>query len=650
MRTRRPLAAIAATAAAVLAVPAPVAADEPGQITSIATADDQITLTFSAAELGPDTAVDPDSVQVSLNGEPAQAVAEPVSQSDTAPTRRVILTMDASGSMAEDGRIEAARSAATSFVDQLPDGVEVGLVSFAETAQLVVEPTTDRARVRDAVSALQPAGDTALYDGLLVALDAAGDDGARSVITLSDGADTISQAPLQDVIDAATAADGVQVDAIALGPNVDEALGSLTQVASATGGTVVAAGESGQLAALFDDAASALANEVLVTVTVPREITGTDTTVTVSATAAGRALLAEAYVSLDPASAPTEATAADYGPTAAPQTPEVPRWVMLAGAAGIAVGLTGLLLSVMIKSRGGRSDQLRANLAGYTLAAESEPHNPTDARPSRRGLTESARMAADRLAQARGFDDDLGRRLDAAALPLRPGEWMMLHTGIAIGGGLALGLLSGFRMLLALLGVAVGLVAPFLYLKVKADRRRARFAEHLSDTLQLLAGSLAAGHSLVQAVDTAGHESADPISREFNRAMVESRLGVDIEDALTDVADRMRSQDFLWVVMAIRIQRKVGGNLAELMTTVAATLRERQQLRRQVRVLSAEGRLSAWILGLLPVAFAGYLFVSNPAYLATLYTNPLGIAMLITALVLMAVGAVWLKKTVDVEV
>ena len=150
----------------------------------------------------------------------------------------------------------------------------------------------------------------------------------------------------------------------------------------------------------------------------------------------------------------------------------------------------------------------------------------------------------------------------------------------------------------------------------------------LPDTLQLMAGSLSAGYSMPQAVDTVVREANPPISTEFNRALVETRLGVDLEDALDGIADRMESVDFAWVVMAIRIQREVGGNLAEVLTTVAATLRERERLRRQVQVLSAEGRLSAWILGGLPIVFALYLLLVRPDYLLPMVQNVLGWIMI----------------------
>jgi tight adherence protein B len=164
-----------------------------------------------------------------------------------------------------------------------------------------------------------------------------------------------------------------------------------------------------------------------------------------------------------------------------------------------------------------------------------------------------------------------------------------------------------------------------------------------------MSGSLSAGLSLAQSVDTIVREGGEPIASEFRRVVVESRLGVPFEDAMGGVAQRMRSKDFEWVVMAIKIQREVGGNLAELLLTVAATLREREYLRRHVRALSAEGRLSAWVLGGLPPAFLAYLAVSNPSYVAPLFSTTLGWAMVAGAAVLMGVGVLWMVKVGKVE-
>jgi tight adherence protein B len=165
-----------------------------------------------------------------------------------------------------------------------------------------------------------------------------------------------------------------------------------------------------------------------------------------------------------------------------------------------------------------------------------------------------------------------------------------------------------------------------------------------------MSGSLSAGLSLSQAVDTVVREGSDPIAGEFRRALVETRLGVEVEDALEGIADRFDSPDFAWVVMAIRIQHQVGGNLAELFDTVAATLRERQYLRRQVGALSAEGKLSAWVIGTLPPLFTLYLLLTNRSYLRPLLHDPRGVIMVIFGVIWLAIGAFWMSKLVKVEV
>jgi tight adherence protein B len=221
---------------------------------------------------------------------------------------------------------------------------------------------------------------------------------------------------------------------------------------------------------------------------------------------------------------------------------------------------------------------------------------------------------------------------------------------VALGLGLVSLLLSGGRPLIALIGLVLGAIGPWLYLSLKEQRRTASFLAQMPDTLQLLAGSLSAGYSFPQAMDTVVREGQQPMTTEFNRALIESRLGVPIEDALDGIAKRMKSVDFEWVVMAIRIQREVGGNLAEVLTTVAKTLREREQLRRQVKVLSAEGRLSGWIIGGLPPFFALFLVIFRPEYLKPLVTTPLGLMLIAMGVTLQVIGVVIMRQVVKVEV
>ena len=258
--------------------------------------------------------------------------------------------------------------------------------------------------------------------------------------------------------------------------------------------------------------------------------------------------------------------------------------------------------------------------------------------------------AANFLQQNKGIEATLGARLEAAGMQIKPAEWLLAHVGIAIGAGLVGLLIGNASALTMLIGLILGAVGPWIYLGVKKNRRTKAFKRQLADTLQLMAGSLSAGLSLAQAVDTVVREGLDPIANEFRRAIVEARLGVEIEDALAGIADRMQSKDFEWIVMAIRIQREVGGNLAELLNKVAETIREREYLERQVLTLSAEGRLSVWVLGGLPPAFLAYLTVANPDYLSPLIHERIGWAMLVVMGILEIVGVLWMKKLVKVDV
>ena len=200
------------------------------------------------------------------------------------------------------------------------------------------------------------------------------------------------------------------------------------------------------------------------------------------------------------------------------------------------------------------------------------------------------------------------------------------------------------------MALAAGVALPAVYLKVKHARRLSAFSAQLPETLTLMSGGLSAGLSMAQAVDTVVQEGREPMAGELRRALVEHRLGIGIEDTLESVAERMESEDFGWVVMAIRIQREVGGNLSEILNTVADTLREREYLRRQVRSLSAEGRLSAWMLGCLPVGMFGYMLLANRDYVRPLYTELIGMAMLGTAVFFLSIGAFFMSRLVKVEV
>jgi tight adherence protein B len=321
-------------------------------------------------------------------------------------------------------------------------------------------------------------------------------------------------------------------------------------------------------------------------------------------------------------------------------------WLLYAGTAALVLATLGVLAALLLPARTAAvdpADRISA-YAGAGPAPAGHDHSPEAA------LAHAADAAGQVLHRNRGLEDRVGARLDRAGSDLRPGEWLLVHAGILVATGLV-GLLAGQgSLLVGVLFLVLGAVGPWAVLGLRAARRRRAFQALLPETLQLMSGSLSAGLSLAQSVDTIVREGSDPVASEFRRVLVETRLGVSLEEAFEGVAERFASRDFAWVVMAIRIQREVGGNLAELLDTVAATMRERQYIRRQVSALAAEGKLSALVLAALPPLFLLYLLIANRSYVEPLFTDPRGLILLAGATLWLAIGGFWMSRLVRVEV
>lgn len=254
-----------------------------------------------------------------------------------------------------------------------------------------------------------------------------------------------------------------------------------------------------------------------------------------------------------------------------------------------------------------------------------------------------------RFAQSRGFSDRLDAELEAAGVSLRSGEFVVASAVAALVFGV-IGAAILRNALLALIIAGVGAAFPTLLLRSALGKRADHLREQLPDVLTIMASSLRAGHSFMQALDTVAKEIAQPAATEFQRVVAEIRLGRPAEDALEALAERVGSADFMWAVLAVNIQREVGGNLAEILDNVADTLRERATLRRQIKVLTAEGRLSAWVLALLPVGIALYMTAANPHYIGLLVTTTIGRVMLAGGLLLMGIGIYWMRRIVEIDV
>ena len=632
------------------------AAPAPGDVSL---SDVQVTKTGVTAILTARTAsgakIDPASVKATVGGLDAAVTVQPIA----AERRVTTLLIDTSGSMGATGMATVVR-AADAFLASAPADVYVGVVAFSSVPQVIAAPTLNRGAVRTAVAGLRSQGETSLYDGIALALTQLGTSGDRSFVLLSDGGDTRSRRTLDQTV-AALSAFGVRAQVV--GFKTNETQGSvLAALASAGHGSVAAAGNDAAVSAAFTMAAQDLGSQVRVVITAPPSVGGLQS-LKVSATAGGTALQSITSVNLAVQSPPHPTSPA---PSTAPAPAPVPgsslatatgplglAWVLWLALLAVFIGVGGAIVAVGTPAHGSRSqrrlESIERYIPGTTSIRLSQRSTPTVT-----SISDSLINLGDKVMDKRASTPRTQQLLERADLPLRPGEWAVLRV-VAVIVGMAAGMLllhdsSVATLIGAVLGVLAGLVLPALFLKLAAKRRAGKFESQLPDVLTLIASSLSTGFSLLQALDAVARDAAEPSAKEFSRALAETRIGADIEDSLDHLADRMDSTNMRWTGMAISIQRQVGGNLAETMRNTAATLRDREALKRHVRGLSAEGRLSAYILIALPIGIFLYMLGVNRAYVELLWTTMIGIGMLAGGLVSLVIGVFWMRKVVDVEV
>ena len=653
-RTIRWVALLAGAATLVLGAGPAWAAPE-GRIQQVESVDGTVTYVLSAEGLAEGESIDPASVRTTLAGVDAPTTAVAVAD-ETGPVvaRTTMLVLDSSGSMADDDKLAKAQDAAKQYLETLPGDVKAGLVTFADKATVEVTPTDDRAAVVAAIDGLKAEGATALNDAVVLAVNELGKEGTRNAVVLSDGEDEGSETPAKSAAKTLKKS-GVVLDAVSLGTGKQTA--QLAAFAKAGNGSVVTATDAGELTAAFEEAARTVVTQLAVTTRVPDSV-GAGTSEIVAAALVGDVPITDTAIAVINTGAVADATAsaAAYGPIAVTEPeptvfekswflPVVLGLLFLALAAVIAVMIGALDKKNRQQGRVKRRLQ-EVSIVGAPVTMEQQ------AAETSLGSSPTVRKAvsfADKVAASRDTSA-LAQKLDEANVALRPGEWAVVHVLIVVLAGLLATLLTEFNILVTLAAIAAGIILPLMYLSYRAKKRRADFYASLPDSLQMLAGSLSAGYSLPQALDNVAKESGGTMGMEVNRALIESRLGLPIEESLEAVAQRMDSQDFHWTVMAIRINRLVGGNLAEVLTSVSNTVRERERLRRQVKALSAEGKLSAWILALLPIGVAFFIGWRNPGYIEPLYTTLIGWVMLGIGLVLYLIGVLWMRNLVNMEV
>jgi tight adherence protein B len=550
-----------------------------------------------------------------------------------------VLVIDTSGSMATRGAINQAKTAARQFVAGRGQNEWTAVVSFSSSPVIRSNFTQDAGALNAAIDSLEAVGETALWDGISMAahLYDQRPDLQPNVVLLSDGADSISTATGQQALSALNAAHAALFAVGIASTEFDP--GRLNSLVGAAGGTVTTSGDPADLGAQFAKIRNAIENQYEVSYQSKSE---------------GGSLALDLTAGETHLSAQTRA--GTTGSAAAPTAVAKPGGLFSSGGKGILLllaGATAAMLAVaLLQIFGKRPDTLQNRLSPY--AALKPDDDETAGASAGASFVESGliRRAVGLTSKMAGRGDLLLKvehLLEQANLPLRPAEALFFYgAGVSLLGVAAVAAAPSLPV--GLIFAALVAVVPVLVVRQLRKRRLKTFEAQLPDTLNLLAGSLRAGYSFLQGLEAVVQETTGPMGRELRRVLAEARLGRPLEEALGDVADRMESRDFEWSVLAIRIQREVGGNLAELLQTVAETMVQRSRLRGEVRALTAEGRISGIIMGLLPVALGLFMFTASPGYINDLFGSVTGWAMVIGSAVMAAVGFAWIQKIIKIEV
>lgn len=284
------------------------------------------------------------------------------------------------------------------------------------------------------------------------------------------------------------------------------------------------------------------------------------------------------------------------------------------------------------------------------IAAPETPLQVSETRGSaREKILRAASGLAFKFRLFNRLNQEVDKSLMHADIPLKSEEFIFMVAAASLGTGTLSAVLLGNPAFGVLLTISAALTAA-LWLRMAIIKRTNKFNTQIGDALVLIANSLRSGHSFLQAMDTVRKEMPPPIAREFGRTFQEMHLGTPTEEALQNLAQRVDSEDLDLVVTAVVIQRQVGGNLAEVLDNIAGTIRERIRIKGEIRTITAQGKMSGLVIGMLPPALAAILTTINPSYLKELFTHPLGLYMLATAVTMEIIGILLIRKIVNIEV
>jgi tight adherence protein B len=562
------------------------------------------------------------------NGQPVLG-ANVVPFSKVEGTFGAILVVDTSNSM-KGAPIRGALDAARHFAARRNVNQLISVLTFNSSNELLLPFTGDQARIGTALSrAPRLAQGTHIYDavGQAIQLTRAASLETGTVVLLSDGADTGSILGLADVTKLALASH-IRVFAVGLRSSSFQPA-AMQQLAAATGGSFSLAANPKQLANIYDQLGLKLANQYLMTyksLVVPGEH------VKVSVTVDGVGRAGTAYAAPPPAPVSL----------AQPLASRIWRsWITMLVICLLIAGLVGVGLLVLLRPP---ASTVRRRISDFVSTA-AQPAPETKRR--REPIVPRLFAGTEQTLEQKQWWQSLQEALELADVRIPP---VQLLVGTLVLTLFFMWFLATFvASLLGLLGLAIPFLVRGLIL-YKIEKKRRAFGDQLPDNLDVVASGLRAGHSLVGGLSLVVNDAAEPSRTEFQRVVADEQLGVPLEDALAVVARRMRSRDVEQVALVSSLQRETGSNSAEVLDRVIENIRERAGLRRLVRSLTAQGRMSRWVVTFLPVGLLLAISAINPAYMKPLFTHTSGRVILTIGAIMIVSGSLLIKKIVDIKV
>jgi tight adherence protein B len=573
------------------------------------------------------TTLKPGQLSVTENGNPVVGLGVEAPGA----ANGVILLIDGSKSMTGKP-IAGAMNAARGFMGQRNPDLPVAVMAFGPEVNTIQDFSTDKHELAAAVAKAPPLDEgTHIYDALVNAAKLAEDANLdrATVVLLSDGTDVGSDKTLGDAIHALTD-QHIRVYSVGLkSKQYDPA--ALKNIAQGTSGSYAESPTPAALEPIFSAISAKLSSQYVVSY---RSLLPPERNAVVLVSVAG----------FKPAKATYTTPTLDFAPQGTfnqgwfDQIVTSPFLMVF-----VIVSVLGLLAFAVISALDIRSRSMKRRMAHYVnIPTEDE---------SKARRAEVTSMLADRAEQkfkSYRWWQNFERDVEIAGFEMSP----ITILGWTLIGGVLASIVVAVG-LHALWGLLVGLVAPVVtrfVVSTRLARKRAAYAEQLPDNIDVLAGALRAGHSLVGALNVMVDGAAEPSKTEFRRVMQDEQLGIPIDEAIMVMATRMANEDVEQVALVTRLAREAGGNTAEVLDRVVENIRGKMELRRLVKVLTAQGRLARWILIALPIVLAGWILVINPHWLDPLFQTGLGRLSLVAWAVMLIIGSWMLKKITEIVV